>query len=178
VYIIPVAEGTNSQNIINENTKIGLTEKDVVKVNAATNKVKAKTKKVKAKTKKTTKKAKAKTKKTTKKAKAKKTYKRTSSSYSSSGWSSDPTMDSIIRSGAHFRYSGRYHTGAEMEKYGTGDCWAMADYLVKKLNAAGYQAKVMYASGRGNHKHAFVLINGAWVRIPYGKYGISSSFGV
>jgi len=172
VYIFPPAEGINSQNTINENPKIGLTEKEVVKVNAATKKTKA------TKYKKTYKKVKAtKYKKTYKKVKAAK-YTRTSSTYSSSEWVSDATMDNIIRSGARFRYSrGTYHTDAQMEKYGYGDCWAMADYLVKKLNAAGYTAKVAPAPGTGNHRHAFVLINGRWVKVPYGKYGISRSFG-
>jgi len=117
-------------------------------------------------------------KKSSKTANAASSYIRTTSTYSTSGWGSDAKMDDIIRSGARFRYKRyTYHTGAQMEKYGYGDCWAMADYLVKKLNAAGYTAKVAPAPGTGNHRHAFVLINGRWVKVPYGNYGISRSFG-
>lgn len=198
--IIPSAVGTQNQVASDKIAKIGSQEnQNVLEVNAA-----SKTKKVKAKTKKTTKKVKAK--KTYKKVAAKKykvkvkyyykgkvRYKyvtkyrtvsaastTTTSSYSSSSssgaWSDDPTLDAIIRSGSGFSYSGAYHTGAELAAHGCGDCWAFSDYLNTKLQAAGYQSRIIqYATSYSSqHRSVQVMRNGAWQTVPYRAYGYPS----
>ena len=198
--IVPSALGTENQNASNNNAKIGLKEnKNVLEVNAA-----SKTKKVKAKTKKTVKKVTKKTYKKVKAASkykvkvrywykgkwkykyvtkyrtvsAASTVKATSYSASSSSgaWGDDPTLDAIIRSGSGFSYSSAYHTGADLAAHGCGDCWAFSDYLNTKLQAAGYQSRVIqYATSYSSqHRSVQVMRNGAWQTIPYRAYGYPS----
>ncbi|MGB9937749.1 MAG: hypothetical protein ACPK7O_08495 [Methanobacterium sp.] len=190
----------NSENFLNDKNVLE------VNAASKTKKVKAKTKKTtkKVTTKKTSKKVKAKkitkkVKKTAYRVKVKYYYKgkvrykyvtkyRTVSaatttktvnyvSSSSSGtWSDDPTLDAIIRSGSGFSYSSAYHTGAELAKYGCGDCWAFSDYLNTKLQAAGYQSRVIqYATSYSSqHRSVQVMRNGAWQTVPYRAYGYPS----
>ncbi|WP_414469682.1 hypothetical protein [Methanobacterium sp. ACI-7] len=98
------------------------------------------------------------------------------SSSSSGSWSDDPTLDAIIRSGSGFSYSSAHHTGAELAKYGSGDCWAFSDYLNTKLQAAGYQSRVIqYATSYSSqHRSVQVMRNGAWQTVPYRAYGYPS----
>lgn len=201
--IIPSVVGAENQVASDNIAKIGLKEdKNVLEVNAAskTKKVKAK------KTKKSIKKVKAtktykkvKAKKTSYKVKVRYWYKgkwrykyvtkyrtvsaastTTTTSYSSSSssgtWSDDPTLDAIIRSGSGFSYSSAHHTGAELAKYGSGDCWAFSDYLNTKLQAAGYQSRIIqYATSYSSqHRSVQVMRNGAWQTIPYRAYGYPS----
>ena len=197
--IIPSSIGTENQNASNNNAKIGLKEyKNVLEVNAA-----SKTKKVKAKTKKTIKKVTYKKVKAASsyRVKVKYYYKgkvrykyvtkyrtvsaasttttttpTTSVSSSSGAWSDDPTLDAIIRSGSGFSYSSAYHTGADLAAHGCGDCWAFSDYLNTKLQAAGYQSRVIqYATSYSSqHRSVQVMRNGAWQTIPYRAYGYPS----
>lgn len=200
--IIPSSIGTENQVASDNIAKIGLKEdKNVLEVNAA-----SKTKKVKAKTKKTVKKVKAKktykkvkAKKTSYKVKVRYWYKgkwrykyvtkyrtvsaastttttTTSVSSSSGAWGDDPTLDAIIRSGSGFSYSSAHHTGAELAKYGSGDCWAFSDYLNTKLQAAGYQSRIIqYATSYSSqHRSVQVMRNGAWQTVPYRAYGYPS----
>jgi hypothetical protein len=98
------------------------------------------------------------------------------SSSSSGAWGDDPTLDAIIRSGSGFSYSSAHHTGAELEKYGSGDCWAFSDYLNTKLQAAGYQSRIIqYATSYSSqHRSVQVMRNGAWQTVPYRAYGYPS----
>lgn len=112
------------------------------------------------------------------------TYQSYSSSYSSSSsssssssnsgsWSNDLTLDSIMKSGSRFGYSGAHHTGAELEQYGSGDCWAMSDWLNNKFQSAGYESRIItYATSYSSqHKSVQVKINGEWQTAPYRSYG-------
>ncbi len=204
--IIPSVVGTQNQVASDKIAKIGSSEnQNVLDVNAAskTKKVKAKTKKTtkKVKAKKTYKKTYKKV--TAKKYKVKVRYwykgkwrykyvtkyrtvsaasTTTTTSYSSSSssssgaWGDDPTLDAIIRSGSGFSYSSAHHTGAELAKYGSGDCWAFSDYLNTKLQAAGYQSRIIqYATSYSSqHRSVQVMRNGAWQTVPYRAYGYPS----
>lgn len=204
--IIPSAVGTENQVASDNIAKIGLKEdKNVLEVNAASKKkkVKAKTKKATKKVK-----AKKTYKKTYKKSKVKYTkvrvkyrykgkwrykwvYKKSYSSVSaysttktvntqtsSGSWSSDPTLDAIMRSGSGFGYSSAYHTGADIARHGAGDCWAMSDYLNSKFQAAGYQSRIIqYATSYSSqHRSVQVFLNGAWQTVPYRSYGYNYLF--
>ena len=85
---------------------------------------------------------------------------------------SDPTLDSIMKSGAGYSYSGAYHTGAELVRYGCGDCWAFSDYLNSKFQASGYQSKIIqYATSYSSrHRSVEIYLNGTWFRAPYRAY--------
>ncbi|WP_431062651.1 hypothetical protein [Methanobacterium sp.] len=197
--ILPSIGGTSNQIASDKNANIGLNENTgFLEVNAASKSVKAKStkktskKRVKAKS---TKKVKA-TKKTKKvkvryKYKGKWKYKwvtksynsvSAASSYSSSSyrpsattgsWSDDPTLNGIMVSGSRFGYSGAHHTGAELEQYGAGDCWAMSDWLNTKFQAAGYESRVIqYATSYSSqHRSVQVKRNGQWETAPYRSYG-------
>ncbi len=85
----------------------------------------------------------------------------------------DPTLDTIMKSGAGYRYSSAYHTGVDLVKYGCGDCWAFSDYLDCKLKAAGYQSKIIqYATSYSScHRSVEIFLNNSWFRLPYRAYG-------
>jgi len=169
--IIPAFGDTQNQAASDDNAKIGL-DKNIqpLEVNAAS-KYK-KTKKIKKK-----KKSKKKKKKKYKKAKASYTYKKTVyKSYkctNPSAFTNDPKLNAIMKSGAKYRYSGAHHTGAELVKYGSGDCWAMSDYLNSQFTKAGYQSRIItYATSySSHHKSVQVYVGGAWQTVPYRTYG-------
>jgi len=167
MFVFPSAIGAADQNTSGNGVTIGPSESKTVLVHAATKKKVKKTyKKVKAATKK-------KVKKTYKKVKAASSYK--SSSYKSSGTAdtSDPTLDSIMRSGSGYRYSSAYHTGADLVAHGCGDCWAFSDYLNGKFQAAGYQSRIVQYATSYSSRHRSVQLyqNGAWKTVPYRAYG-------
>ncbi len=110
-----------------------------------------------------------------KKVRASYSYKKTTyKSYSNpSAWKNDPKLDSIMKSGSKYGYSGAHHTGAELKKYGSGDCWAMSDYLDTEFKKAGYNSRVIqYATSYSSrHRSVQVNINGKWQKAPYRSYG-------
>jgi len=174
--IFPSFGGTVNQVASDDNAKIGL-NKDIqpLEVNAASKYKKSK-KKIKTSKKKSKKKKKS-TKKKYKKAKASYKYKKTVyKSYtctSSSAFKNDPKLNSIMISGSKFRYSGAHHTGAELVKYGSGDCWAMSDYLNTQFTKAGYQSRIIQypTSYSSRHRYVQVYIEGTWQTVPYRSYG-------
>lgn len=179
--IIPSIGGTVNQVASDKSAKIGLS-KDIqpVEVNAASKYKKSK-KKIKSNKKKIVKKKKSKAKKY-KKVKASYKYKKTV--YVShkctdvDAFKKDPKLDSIMRSGSKYRYSGAHHTGAELQKYGSGDCWAMSDYLNTEFTNAGYNSRIIQypTSYSSRHRSAQVNINGAWQTVPYRSYGYNYLF--
>ena len=99
-----------------------------------------------------------------------------SSSYTSSGKAdtfSDPTLNSIMKSGSKYRYSYSYHTGSDLVKHGCGDCWAFSDYLNTKFKKAGYKSRVVQYATSYSSRHRSVQLyqNGAWKTVPYRAYG-------
>ncbi len=99
------------------------------------------------------------------------TSKKTSTASSSS-------LSAILASGAKYGYSHSASTAAAMERIGSGDCWAMSDYLYSKLAAAGYHARIVQYSTAysANHRSVQLYQNGAWVDVPYSSYGYSTMF--
>lgn len=88
------------------------------------------------------------------------------------------TVDQILKKAAKYGYSSVAHDAAGLIKYGTGDCWAMSDYLFKQFSAAGIKSRVVqyateYAS---NHRSVQLYQNGAWVDVPYREYGFNMMF--
>lgn len=172
MFVFPSAIGAADQNAPDNGVTIGPNESKSVLVHAASKKKVKKTyKKVKAK--KTYKKT---YKKSYKKAKAASRYSRSSYKSSGSADTSDATLNSIMRSAAGYRYSSAHHTGAELVRYGSGDCWAFSDYLNSRFQAAGYQSRIVqYATSYSSRHRAVQLYqNGAWKTVPYRAYGYPS----
>lgn len=59
------------------------------------------------------------------------------------------------------------------EREGTGNCWADAEWLYNKLNAAGIPARIMGNRGGSYPRHTWIEINmgSGWTTYPYAKYG-------
>jgi hypothetical protein len=108
-------------------------------------------------------------------AKAASVSKTTTTTYSISSSSSTAQ---ILASGAKYGYSSSAHTGAAMVSSGSGDCWAMSDYLYSKLEAAGINARIVQYSTAYSSRHRSVQLyqSGSWVDVPYSSYGYNSMF--
>jgi methionine-rich copper-binding protein CopC len=92
--------------------------------------------------------------------------------------SSNATIAQIMISASKFRYSGAAHTGAAMERIGSGDCWAMSDYLYTHMKAAGITARIIQYSTAYSSRHRSVQYenNGKWVNAPYRQYFTTNMF--
>jgi hypothetical protein len=88
------------------------------------------------------------------------------------------SLASIMKSAAPYGYSHSAHTAAAMEKLGAGDCWAMSDYLFKKMTAAHMHARIItYATAySANHRSVQYEQNNTWVNAPYKAYGLNKMF--
>lgn len=88
------------------------------------------------------------------------------------------TLSSILASGAKYGYSHSASTAAGMVAIGSGDCWAMSEYLYGKLSAAGIHSRIVQYSTAysANHRSVQLYQNGAWVDVPYSSYGYSTMF--
>ena len=85
-------------------------------------------------------------------------------------------LDSIGKTEAQFEDIQGQSSASVMAKVGYGDCWADAEWLYNKLNAAGISARIMGYVGGGTgvwYRHAWVQINtgSGWVNWSYTKYG-------
>jgi hypothetical protein len=91
---------------------------------------------------------------------------------------SNLTLDQILKTAAKFGYSSVAHDAAGIIKYGSGDCWAMSDYLFKQLSAAGIKARVVQypTSYSSNHRSVQLYQNGVWIDVPYREYGFNMLF--
>jgi len=103
------------------------------------------------------------------------------SSYSSSCYKttgkadtfSDPVLNSIMKSGAKYKYSHCSSNTAGLQRMGSGDCWAFSDYLNSKFRSAGYQSRIIQYSTAysGRHRSVQLYQNGKWLIVPYRAYG-------
>jgi peptidoglycan hydrolase-like protein with peptidoglycan-binding domain len=111
-------------------------------------------------------------KKTSTSSTSKKSVSKTKSATSSS------SLSQILASGAKYGYSHSASTAAGMMSCGSGDCWAMSDYLYSKLRAAGIKSRIVQYSTAYSARHRSVQLyqNGAWVDVPYSSYGYSTMF--
>ena len=88
------------------------------------------------------------------------------------------TLSAILASGAKYGYSHSASTASGMVAIGSGDCWAMSEYLYGKLSAAGIHSRIVQYSTAysANHRSVQLYQNGAWVDVPYSSYGYSTMF--
>ncbi len=91
---------------------------------------------------------------------------------------SSSSLSEILASGAQYSYSHSASTASEMESIGSGDCWAMSDYLFSKLSAAGISSRIVQYSTEysSNHRSVQLYQSGAWVDVPYSSYGYDTMF--
>jgi hypothetical protein len=84
----------------------------------------------------------------------------------------------IMKGASKYSYSHSASTAEAMEKIGAGDCWAMSDYLYKKMRAAGIHARVIqYATSYSSrHRSVQYLQNNTWVDAPYRTYFSTNMF--
>jgi len=92
--------------------------------------------------------------------------------------SSNASLAQIMKNASRFGYSGRAHTGKDMERVGSGDCWAMSDYLYTSMKAAGMKSRIIqYATAySSNHRSVQYLQNNKWVNAPYRQYFSTNMF--
>jgi hypothetical protein len=97
---------------------------------------------------------------------------------SSNALPSNASIAQIMISASKFRYSGAAHTGAAMERIGSGDCWAMSDYLYTHMKAAGITARIIQYPTAYSSRHRSVQYesNGKWVNAPYRQYFSTNMF--
>lgn len=95
-----------------------------------------------------------------------------------SATTSTASLSKILASGAKYGYSHSASTAAGMVAVGSGDCWAMSDYLYSKLQTAGIKSRIVQYSTAYSSRHRSVQLyqNGAWVDVPYSSYGYSTMF--
>lgn len=102
----------------------------------------------------------------------------TKTSVSKTSTTSSATLSQILASGAKYGYSHAASTAAAMVSCGSGDCWAMSDYLYSKLSAAGINSRIVQYSTAYSSRHRSVQLyqGGKWVDVPYSSYGYSTMF--
>ncbi len=100
----------------------------------------------------------------------------TKSSYTSRSTAntfSDPKLNSIMKSAAGYGYRSGVSTAEGLTKYKAGDCWAYSEYLNSKFKAAGYQSRIIQYATSYSSRHRSVQLyqNGQWKTVPYKAYG-------
>lgn len=97
---------------------------------------------------------------------------------SSSGSGSLASLQQIGQAGARFAYSHSCSDEGCLESTGSGDCYAMSDWLYDKLCAAGVKAQILWQSGPTNHRWVQIYANGTWTDFPYDQYNFAKNFRV
>jgi len=102
----------------------------------------------------------------------------TTTAVASSNSDIDSSVATIMKGASKYSYSHSASTAEAMVRIGGGDCWAMSDYLYKKMKAAGIHAKIVqYATAySSNHRSVQYLENGKWVNAPYRTYFSTNLF--
>lgn len=114
-------------------------------------------------------------------------YKRLPNTVSVMPWSTTTTSSEgtsatvvqILKTASKYGYSSLAHDAAGLVRYGSGDCWAMSDYLFKKFKAAKIKARIVqYATEYASNHRSVQLYakNGSWVDVPYRTYGFNMMF--
>jgi len=88
------------------------------------------------------------------------------------------TVAEVMKKASKYRYSSAAHTGKDMERIGSGDCWAMSDYLYTHLTSKGVKSRIIqYATAySSNHRSVQYYNNGRWVNVPYRTYFSTNLF--
>ena len=91
---------------------------------------------------------------------------------------STASLASIMKGASKYRYSGAAHTAEGMIAHGSGDCWAMSDYLYKKMTGAGMKARIIqYATAYSSrHRSVQYYTGGSWQNAPYRTYFSTNMF--
>ena len=91
---------------------------------------------------------------------------------------SPSSVSQILKTAAKYGYSSVAHDAAGLVRYGSGDCWAMSDYIFKKFKKAGIKSRIVqYATEySSNHRSVQLYKSGSWVDVPYRSYGFNSMF--
>lgn len=81
-------------------------------------------------------------------------------------------VTSVMKKASHFKYSHRYHTAREIEKYKCGDCWAMSAYLYNHMKTNGMKVRIIQYRTKYSSRHRSVQYHwdGRWVNVPYRTY--------
>lgn len=84
----------------------------------------------------------------------------------------------VMKNASKYRYSSAAHTGKDMERIGSGDCWAMSDYLYTHLTAKGVKSRIIQYSTAysSNHRSVQYYSNNKWVDVPYRTYFSTNMF--
>ncbi len=153
IFAVTFDSSTSSNDVKSSSTAIKTVEKNATKKSVTTAKKSATT-----------------TKKSTTTTKTSVSKKTSTASYS--------TSSQILASGAKYGYSHSASTASAMMAIGSGDCWAMSDYLYSKLSAAGIKSRIVQYSTAYSSRHRSVQLyqNGAWVDVPYSSYGYNTMF--
>ena len=82
------------------------------------------------------------------------------------------SLAQIMKAASKYKYSSAAHTGADMERIGGGDCWAMSDYLYTHLTKVGIKSRIIQYSTAysSNHRSVQYMQNNKWVNVPYRQY--------
>lgn len=102
----------------------------------------------------------------------------TTTSVKTSNSDIDSAIAQIMKGASKYGYSHSASTAEAMERIGAGDCWAMSDYLYKKMRAAGIHARIIQYPTAYSSRHRSVqyLENGSWVNAPYKAYFSTNMF--
>jgi len=102
----------------------------------------------------------------------------TTTAVASSNSNIDSSVATIMKGASKYGYSHSASTAEAMVRNGAGDCWAMSDYLYKKMKAAGIHVRIkQYATAySSNHRSVQYLKNGTWVNAPYRTYFSTNMF--
>lgn len=87
-------------------------------------------------------------------------------------------VNEICREIGEFSYSGECSDADCIKQTKRGECWALSDYIYKRLKGAGIQAKIHQygTSSAGNHRQVSYNNGSSWVMFPYSKSGIDHYF--
>ena len=88
------------------------------------------------------------------------------------------SIDAIGAKAATFKYSHGCSASACIESGGSGDCYAMSDWLYEKLTAIGVKSQIQWCSGPRNHRTVQIDVGSGWQDFDYGKYNIETMFRV
>lgn len=88
------------------------------------------------------------------------------------------SISQVMKAASKYRYSSAAHTGKDMERIGSGDCWAMSDYLYTHLTKRGVKSRIIqYANAySSNHRSVQYYSNNKWVDVPYRQYFSTNMF--
>ena len=88
------------------------------------------------------------------------------------------SLAQIMKAASKYKYSSAAHTGADMERIGGGDCWAMSDYLYTHLTKVGIKSRIIQysTSYSSNHRSVQYMQNNKWVNVPYRQYFSTNMF--